>query len=277
MAAAATFTGIRELDFVSMTSVLNFSDVTVKRGHKDLLSHVSVNIEEGQRWVVMGPNGAGKSTLAQIAATKMFPSSGTVDVLGCRMGEVDLFELRPAIGLSSAGLARQLREDEKVLDVVVSAAYGFTGRWREFYDRDDERRALSLLADWGASTLLSRRFSSLSEGERQRVLIARSLMTDPELLIMDEPAAGLDLSGREALVARLGEFAADPAAPTMVMVTHHVEEIPEHFTHALLLREGAVVAAGPLDQTVTQANLEATFDLPLTLTRTGHRFSAFAR
>lgn len=277
MAAGAAPDDICELDLDTMTSVLNFSDVTVKRGHKELLSHVSVDIEEGQRWVVMGPNGAGKSTLAQIAATKMFPSSGTVEVLGARMGQVDLFELRPAIGLTSAGLARQLREDEKVLDVVVSAAYGFTGRWREVYDRDDERRALSLLNDWGASTLLSRRFSSLSEGERQRVLIARSLMTDPELLILDEPAAGLDLSGREALVARLGAFAADAAAPTMVIVTHHVEEIPEHFTHALLLREGAVVAAGPLEQTVTQANLEATFDLPLTLARTGHRFSAFAR
>jgi iron complex transport system ATP-binding protein len=260
-----------------MTPVLKFTDVSVTRGHKDLLSHVSVSVGEGERWVVMGPNGAGKSTFAQIAATKMFPSSGTVDVLGERMGKVDLFELRPAIGLTSASLARQLREDEKVLDVVVSAAYGFTGRWREAYDRDDERRALSLLSDWGASTLLARRFSSLSEGERQRVLIARSLMTDPELLLMDEPAAGLDLSGRETLVARLGQFAADSAAPTMIMVTHHVEEIPEHFTHALLLREGAVVASGELEKTVTQENLEATFDLTLTLTRTGHRFSAFAR
>lgn len=260
-----------------MTSVLSFTDVSVSRGQQDLLSHVSFSVGEGERWIVMGPNGAGKSTLLRIAATRMFPTRGTVDVLGERMGEVDLFDLRPGIGFASAGLAREVREDERVLDVVVSSAYGYTGRWREDYERDDERRAFSLLSDWGASTLLSRRFSSLSEGEKQRVLIARSLMTDPELLLLDEPAAGLDLSGREALVSRLGEFAADPAAPAMVMVTHHVEEIPQHFTHALLLNAGAVVASGPLEETMTQEHLEATFELPLTLGRTGHRYSAFAR
>lgn len=260
-----------------MTAVLAFSDVSIHRGRRHLLDGIDLSIGEDERWVIMGPNGAGKSTLLRVASTRLFPSSGTVDVLGERMGSVDLFELRPAIGLASAGLSQEIREDEKVLDVVVTAAYGMTGRWREHYDRDDERRALQLLGDWGASTLLNRRFSTLSEGERQRVLIARALMTDPELLLLDEPAAGLDLAGRESLVRRLSEFAGSTASPAMVMVTHHVEEIPEHFTHALLLRDGAVVASGALEETITQENLEAAFGLQLSLQRVGGRFSAFAR
>jgi len=260
-----------------MSAVLSFSDVSVRRGRHQLLSSIDLTVGEDERWIVMGPNGAGKSTLLRVASTRLFPTTGTVDVLGERMGAVDLFELRPAIGLASAGLGHEIREDELVLNVVVTAAYGMTGRWREHYDRDDERRALRLLSQWGAGTLLSRRFSTLSEGERQRVLIARALMTDPELLLLDEPAAGLDLAGRETLVRRLGEFAADPASPAMVMVTHHVEEIPEHFTHALLLRDGGIVASGPLEETITEEHLQEAFGLPLQLSRVGSRFSAFAR
>lgn len=260
-----------------MSAVLQFSDVSVTRGRHQLLKNVDWSVGEDERWIVMGPNGAGKSTLMRIASTKMFPTSGTVDVLGERMGRVDLSELRPAIGVASAALAREIREDEKALDAVVTAAYGMTGRWREHYDREDERRALRLLAQWGASTLLNRPFVTLSEGERQRVLIARALMTDPELLLLDEPAAGLDLAGREELVARLAEFAASDVAPTLVMVTHHLEEIPAHFTHALLLRAGEVVAQGPLEETITQSHLEATFGLPLDLHRSGARYTAFAR
>ncbi|WP_394160681.1 ABC transporter ATP-binding protein [Galactobacter valiniphilus] len=260
-----------------MTAVLAFDDVSVIRGARHLLKNVSWSVGEDERWIVMGANGAGKSTLLRIASTRLFPTRGAVGVLGERMGKVDLSELRPAIGVSSALLGREMREEETALNAVVSASYGMTGRWREHYDADDERRALQLLNQWGASTLLSRRYSTLSEGERARVLIARSLMSDPELLLLDEPAAGLDLAGREDLVRRLGAFAASPLAPAMVLVTHHLEEIPEHFTHALLLRDGEVVAQGPLEETVTQGNLEATFGLQLTLNRQGSRFSAFAR
>ncbi len=257
--------------------MLAFDDVSVIRGARHLLKNVSWSVGEDERWIVMGANGAGKSTLLRIASTRLFPTRGTVDVLGERMGKVDLSELRPAIGVSSALLGREMREEETALNAVVSASYGMTGRWREHYDADDERRALQLLNQWGASTLLSRRYATLSEGERARVLIARSLMSDPELLLLDEPAAGLDLAGREDLVRRLGAFAASPLAPAMVLVTHHLEEIPENFTHALLLRDGEVVAQGPLEETVTQGNLEATFGLQLTLNRQGSRFSAFAR
>lgn len=260
-----------------MTAVLALQNVTVVRGHHQLLKDVTWSVGEDERWVILGPNGAGKSTALRIAATRMFPSRGTVDVLGERMGKVNLAELRPAIGVTSAALGRDFNEGEKALDVVVSAAYGMTGRWREHYDREDERRALSLLSQWGAGTLLSRTFGSLSEGERARVLIARALMSDPELMLLDEPAAGLDLAGREELVARLAELAASPLSPALVLVTHHLEEIPEGFTHVLMLRDGAVTAAGPLEETLTEANLEATFGLPLSLTKVGGRYTAFAR
>jgi len=260
-----------------MSAVLSFSNVSVVRGRHQLLKDVTFSVGEDERWVVMGPNGAGKSTLIRIASTRMFPTSGTVDVLGQRMGRVDLSELRPAIGVASAALGREVREEETALNTVVTAAYGMTGRWREHYDPEDERRALRLLSQWGAGTLLSRKFVTLSEGERARVLIARALMSDPELMLLDEPAAGLDLAGREDLVRRLGEFAAQPAAPTMVLVTHHLEEIPANFTHALLLGNGGIVASGPLEETMTVANLEAAFGLKLSLTRANGRFTAFAR
>lgn len=260
-----------------MSDVLDFAGVSVRRGGKALLDGISWNIKEGERWVVLGPNGAGKTTLMQIAGTRMHPSSGTASILGETMGQVDVFELRPLIGLSSAALAAQIPEQETVLNVVVTAAYGATGRWREEYEKMDERRAFHLLHEWGMSTLINRPFGSLSEGERKRVQIARALMTDPELLILDEPAAGLDLGGREDLVARLATLAADETAPAMVLVTHHLEEIPPGFTHVLMLREGRVVAAGELGSTLTEENLAATFDADLKLIDNGGRYTALAR
>ncbi|MCZ3388180.1 MAG: ABC transporter ATP-binding protein [Actinomycetia bacterium] len=256
--------------------VLDLSDVTVVRGGTRILDQVTWRVEEGERWVILGPNGAGKTTLLQIASARMHPTSGSADVLGERLGAVDVFELRPRIGLTSAALAELIPAGERVLDVVMSAGYAVTGRWREEYLSVDSQRAADLLARLGAGPLAERSFRTLSEGERKRVQIARALMTDPELLILDEPAAGLDLGSRDDLLGRLSEIAATPDGPVMVLVTHHVEEIPQHTTHALLMRGGRVVAAGPLDQVVTTAWLTATFGLPLLLSEHSGRYFARA-
>lgn len=260
-----------------MSSVLEVADVSVVRGAKTLLDSVNWTVQDGERWVILGPNGAGKSTLLSIAAARLHPTTGMVDILDEILGAVDVFELRPRIGLSSAPLAGQIPHAETVGDVILTAAYGVTGRWREEYDDDDVQRAEELLATWGLTELRDRSYGTLSEGERKRVLIARALMTDPELLLLDEPAAGLDVGGREKLVQRLDELARDESAPAMVMVTHHLEEVPDGFTHALLLREGRVVAAGPVGHVMTQKNLSETFDMPLKLVKVGDRYAAFAR
>ena len=207
----------------------------------------------------------------------MHPTRGVAGILEEVLGAVDVFELRPRIGLASAALAGQIPEDETVLNVVVTASYGVTGRWREKYEKLDERRAFHLLHEWGMSTFLNRRFSSLSEGERKRVQIARALMTDPELLLLDEPAAGLDLAGREDLLFRLGQLARDEEAPAMVLVTHHLEEVPTGFTHALLLRDGGVVAAGAINDVFTEEHLSTAFGLPLEVKYDGGRWAATAR
>ena len=260
-----------------MAAVLELVDVTVRRGDSVLLDRVSWTVEEDERWVVLGPNGAGKTTLLQIASAQLFPTQGSVEVLEERLGSVDVFELRPRIGLTSAALAERIPRHETVHDVVVSSEYGVLGRWREIYDDLDHDRAESLLRELGAKHLAPRTFGTLSEGERKRVQIARALMSDPELLLLDEPAAGLDLGGREDLVSTLSMLAYDPDSPATVLVSHHVEEIPPGFTHALMLREGRVVAAGLLDQTVTEQNLSATFGMPLTVTHDEGRWAARRR
>ncbi len=259
-----------------MSAVLDFAGVTITRGGARLLDRVDWTVEEGDRWVVLGPNGAGKTTLLQVASTHMHPSDGLVEILGEMLGTVDVFELRPRIGLASAALADRIPRGERVIDVVVTATYAVTGRWREQYEEVDNARALQLLRRLGVEALGERTFGTLSEGERKRVQIARALMADPELMLLDEPAAGLDLGGREQLVRTLGALALDEDAPAMVLVTHHVEEIPPGFTHVLLIRGGAIVAAGPIDSTLTAANLTATFGLPLALDRRGDRWSARA-
>ncbi len=257
--------------------VVRMDGVGVRRGTTALLDRVDWRVELDEKWVVLGPNGAGKTTLLRLAATELHPTLGTVHVLGERLGRTDVFELRPRIGFSSASLAGRVPGDELVSDVVVSAGYAVLGRWRERYDERDTARATGLLAALGVVGLAGRRFGTLSEGERKRVLIARALMTDPELLLLDEPAAGLDLGGREDLLARLATLAADPDSPATVLVTHHVEEIPPGFTHAMLMREGSVVAQGLLDAVLTEENLAETFGVDLVLRRTGDRFFAYRR
>jgi iron complex transport system ATP-binding protein len=256
--------------------VIAVDSVTVNRGGTALVHDVTWRVELDERWVVLGPNGAGKTTLLNLASARLYPTRGTVHVLGERLGRVDVHELRTRIGLSSATLADRLPPDETVRDVVVTASYSVVGRWRERYDEMDVRRASALLEQLGMGALADRRYGTLSEGERKRTQIARALMTDPELLLLDEPAAGLDLGGREDLVRRLGELAADPDAPAMVLVTHHVEEIPAGFTHALLLREGGIVAQGLLRDTITADNLSKTFGVPLALTVVDGRYAARA-
>lgn len=261
-----------------MSTVLNLHNVNVVRGGRNILRDVSWSVNEGERWVVLGPNGAGKSTLLSIAAARLYPSGGEVEILDETLGAVDVFELRPRIGISSAASATQIPGHEKVSDVVVTAAYAVSGRWKEEYEAMDDARATELLADWGVETLAERTFGSLSDGERKRTLIARALMTDPELLLLDEPGAGMDISGREDLVERLSALATDPYAPATVLITHHLEEIPAGFTHALLLREGQLVAAGPIAQTITEENLARTYGMDLALTTTASgRYSAFKR
>ncbi|OZM81841.1 ABC transporter ATP-binding protein [Pseudonocardia sp. MH-G8] len=251
--------------------------VAVRRGAATLLHDVDWTVELDERWVVLGPNGAGKTTLLRLAAAELHPTVGAVHVLGERLGRVDVFELRTRVGLTSAALGLRVPNEETVRDVVVSAGYGVLGRWRERYEAADTDRADHLLAALGVRQLAGREFGTLSEGERKRTLIARALMTDPELLLLDEPAAGLDLGGREDLVGRLTALAADAEAPASVLVTHHVEEIPVGYSHGLLLREGGVVAAGLLDDVLTDENLSATFGLPLSVQKRRGRYTAWLR
>src|SRR3712207_6128242 len=209
-----------------MAPVLELAGVTVRRGSTVLLDDVDWTVEEDERWVVLGPNGAGKTTLLQVASAQLHPTAGVAGILGEVLGTVDVFELRPRIGLTSAALAERVPRQELVRDVVVSASYSVIGRWREEYHALDHERAAALLDELGVGRLAERTFGTLSEGERKRVQIARALMTDPELLLLDEPAAGLDLGGREDLVSTLSVLAHDPDSPATVLVSHPVEEVP---------------------------------------------------
>src|SRR6476659_3879956 len=259
-----------------MTPVLEFSDVVVRRDVRDIIDHLDWSVGDEERWVILGPNGAGKTTLLQLADTLLHPTSGKVSILGEKLGRTDVFELRPRIGFASTAMARRIPDDETVLNVVLTAAVSVLGRWNESYEDIDERRALRVLGDWRLDHLADRTFGTLSDGEQKRVQIARAIMTDPELLLLDEPAASLDLGAREELLILLGGYAQAPSTPAMIMVTHHVEEIPVGFTHVMLLADGQAVAAGPLHETLTADNLTETFGMPIFLTELGGRYAARA-
>ncbi|HWU27497.1 MAG TPA: ABC transporter ATP-binding protein [Microbacterium sp.] len=259
-----------------MSSALDFTDVVVRRDGRDIVDHVTWQVSEDQRWVVLGPNGAGKTTLLQLADTLMHPTSGTVTILGETLGRTDVFEIRPRIGFASTAMARRIPRDETVLNTVMTAAYSVMGRWNEDYEGIDERRARRVLADWKLDHLSERLFGTLSDGEQKRVQIARAVMTDPELLLLDEPTASLDLGSREELLQLLSGYAASPTTPAMIMVTHHVEEIPVGFTHVMLLREGGIVAQGPIAETLTAEALSEAFGMPITLSAEGGRYAARA-
>jgi iron complex transport system ATP-binding protein len=260
-----------------MVAVLEFSDVTVVRDRNRILDSLTWSVESDQRWVVLGPNGAGKTTLLQVASATIHPTSGTATLLGESLGASDVFELRPRIGFASTALARKIPGNEAVLDVVMTAAYSVTGRWNEKYEDVDVKRARRVLGEWKLDHLEERLFGTLSDGEQKRVQIARSVMTDPEVLLLDEPAASLDLGAREELLQLLGGYASEKTSPAMVMVTHHVEEIPPGFTHALLLADGEVQVAGPILEVITGENLSDVFGLELVVsTSEDGRFAARA-
>jgi iron complex transport system ATP-binding protein len=256
--------------------VLRLRAVTVSHERSMLLRDVNWSVRSDESWAVIGPNGAGKTTLLQIAAAMLAPTEGGVDILGEAIEDADLADLRTRIGFASVAVADRVPPTEKVIDLVLTASYGILGRTAETYDSFDVTRAVELLDAMGCAHLIRRRFVTLSEGERKRVQIARALMADPELLLLDEPAAGLDLGGREDLLRRIAALVRDPRSPTMVMVTHHVEEVPAGFTHAMLLRRGAVLAAGPVQEVFSERNLSRCFGIPLRIERRGGRWSAHA-
>ena len=260
-----------------MGAILQLSDISVRRGDRVILGPLNWQVLEGQRWVILGPNGAGKTTLLQICSSLIHPTTGEIHILGEKLGRVDVFELRTRIGLTSSALVEQLSPDELVMDVVLTSAYAMLGRWQEKYDLWDESRAMALLTALGVRELGERLFGSLSEGEKKRVQIARALMADPELLLLDEPASSLDLGGREDLLRRIESLSRDPLAPATVIVTHHIEEIPVGTTHALLLRDGVAVAQGEVASVITDQNLTQAYGLAITVQTEGGRFFARAR
>lgn len=260
-----------------MSHVLDFNNVTVTRDERAILNNVDWQVSSNQRWVVLGPNGAGKTTLLKIAAAQLQPSTGTAKLLGLSLGEVNVFELRTRIGFASSALANHIPNSETVLDAVMTASYGITGRWKEKYEDVDERRARRVLAEWKLSELDERAFGTLSDGEKKRAQIARAVMPDPELLLLDEPVASLDMAAREQTIDILGQYAASPSAPAIVMVTHHIEEIPAGFTHALILRAGQVYAAGDLPSTITSEKISEAFGHNLEVSSENGRFRVRSR
>lgn len=254
--------------------VVQFDEVNVRRGDRIIVSSLNWTIREGQRWVLLGPNGAGKSTVVDLMAARSHPTAGTVRILDEQLGLVDVFALRPRIGVVTPGASAAIPRRESVRDTVMTAAWGVSGRWREGYDESDVRRAEQSLQLMGVGQLAERTFGTLSEGERKRVEIARALMTDPELLILDEPAAGLDLGAREDLIRRLEALGESPNAPVVILVTHHVEEIPPGFTHALAMKDGRVQAAGEIASVIRGDVLSRAFGLPITVGRFAGRYFA---
>jgi iron complex transport system ATP-binding protein len=259
-----------------MSEVASFSSVFYVRDGRPILEDISWVIDSAERWVIVGPNGAGKTTLLGMLASLTHPTSGSVTILGERLGKTDVFELRPRVGFASTDMTNRIPYNETVLDGVLTAAYGVTGRWQEDYEEIDTRRALRVLNEWRLDSLAHSTMRTLSDGEKKRVQIARAVMTDPELLLLDEPAGSLDVGAREDVIEMLDHFASAPGSPAMVMVTHHVEEIPRGFTHLLVIAEGRIVMKGPIADTLTGDVLSEAFGRPLSVTHNNGRYQATA-
>ena len=241
------------------------------------LDRLDWTVNAGERWVVLGPNGSGKTTLVQLITGYLHPTHGVLELLDATLGRgVDWRVHRQRVSVVSAAFARQIRPGLVAADVVMTARHGALETWWHTYESEDHERARGLLDDAGFGYTADRPFGVLSEGERQQVQLARSRMRHPELVVLDEPAAGLDLGARERLVAQLRAFAVDPSVAAMVLVTHHVEEVPPGFTHALLLREGRTVASGVIGDVLTSANVSATFGLNVDISFDRERYAARA-
>lgn len=261
-----------------MSDVLRLTGVSFVRGEHSILAPLSWKVAADQRWLILGANGSGKTTLLRIAAMYEHPSTGDVRVLGERLGHTDVRVLRRRIGYMSPSLSAQLRPDLRCLDVVMTAKYAALEPWWHQYSAADEARAMECLDRMGVASLAERAMATTSSGEQQRVLMARTLMNDPAVVFLDEPSARLDLGGREQLVQALAELTTDPAAPPLILVTHHLDEVPQGMTHVLMLHEGTVVASGPIGRALTSATLSQCFGLDLELERRADgRFNAFAR
>ncbi len=258
--------------------VLSLRRVRVVHDQRALLDDINWTVNADQRWLVLGANGSGKTTLLRVASMYLHPSSGTVQVLGETLGSTDVRQLRRRIGLASAALGGQLRPELSVLDVVMTAKHAALEPWWHQYDDADRDRARACLDRFNVAEYAARALGTLSSGEQQRVLLARTLMTDPAIVLLDEPSARLDLGGREQLVGSLHALVSDVAAPPLVLVTHHVDEVPTGMTHVMLLRSGRVIATGPIDATLTGDTLSDCFEMPLMLERRDNgRLSAWAR
>jgi len=254
--------------------VLQLSSVRFRRDERDLLHDIDLTVRAGERWVLLGPNGAGKTSLIRVAGLYEFPTEGTVDVLGFRAGRVDLRQLRPRIGFNSPALTDLIRPQLTALEIVTAALHGSLVPWWTPATDDERAEGRRQLERVGCGALVDRTYGTLSSGERQRVLLARTMITRPSLLLLDEPGATLDLVGREQLIETLDAIAAEPDSPPMILVTHHVEEIPTSFTHALLLRDGGVVFAGPLAEALGSDRLSRCFGMPLAVSHHDGRWAA---
>jgi iron complex transport system ATP-binding protein len=252
--------------------VVALNGVTVLREGVPVLSGVNWRVDARDRWVILGPNGSGKTTLLQVAAARLWPTAGTVEILGERLGRVDVRSLRPRVALVSGAVVRQLRPDVPARDVVASGRYGALETWWNQYSADDWEKADQLLADGGVAEIGDRPFGVISEGERQHVLLARALMSNPEILMLDEPFAGLDLGARERLLVQLAALASDAGSPPIILVTHHCEEIPPGFTHGGLVSLGELTVSGPLCDVVTSDRVSACFGVQVSVGRTDGRW-----
>lgn len=259
------------------TAALDLADVAVVRQGRALLDGVSWTVRPGERWVLLGPNGSGKTTLLRVAGLWLRPTRGAVAVDGLVSGRTDVRSLRARIGFTSIALSDSLRADVDALDVVMTGRRAQLEAWWATWTDEDREAARSEMERVGVAHLAGRTFGTLSAGERQRVLLARALAGTPALLLLDEPAAGLDLGAREDLVDRLSALAADPRSPATVLVTHHPEEVPPGYTHALLLRDGRAVAAGPIREVVADGPMSDAFALDLAVTWEAGRVSARRR
>lgn len=257
--------------------MIDLVDVSRRIDGSTVLRNLDWTVRSGEHWVVLGPNGSGKTTAARLASLRLHPTSGVVRVLGVELGRADIRPLLGRVGYAAASLADQLRPSLSAMDVVMTAKHGALEPWWHDYDDADRENARERLRRIGIESLAEQSFGTCSSGEKQRILIARALMTEPDLLILDEPTAALDLAGREQFVATLDRLASTPDAAPMVLITHHVDEIPSSFTHCLLMADGTSLHAGPIDEVMTSVNLSETFGLVLDLDRRDGRWVAWAR